>query len=128
LRFGAPSPPPSPRPIFWLLTTKRLADVDARSYSQRMSRMTATPPGPSAEQRRALLDQTAAQYASWGYRVESQSEFQVTIVKGTNHILHLILTILTLGIWAIIWIALVLFRRRRKKVITIDPFGGHVIT
>jgi ribosomal protein S27AE len=26
--------------------------------------------------------------------------------KGTNHILHLILTIITGGLWAIVWIAL----------------------
>lgn len=48
------------------------------------------------------------------------------IQEGTkvNHILHLILTILTAGLWGIVWIILVLTRKKEKlEVINVDEYG-----
>ena len=42
-----------------------------------------------------------------------------------NHLLHLILTIITLGLWVFVWIALVIIRRREKhEVINVDEYGN----
>lgn len=53
----------------------------------------------------ALTDAVAA-YVRKGYRVESQTPTQAVVVYGkkVNHILHLILSVLTLGLWLIVWL------------------------
>lgn len=44
--------------------------------------------------------------------------------KSVNHILHLLLSLLTFGLWVFIWILLTIFQTREKRVsIWIDPFG-----
>ena len=67
------------------------------------------------------LDNAVANYVKWGWRVESRTDQQAVIVKGhrPNHILHLILTIVTLGVWAIVWIAVVVFGGEKRKTITV---------
>jgi hypothetical protein len=41
-----------------------------------------------------------------------------------NHILHLILTLITLGIWGIVWIAIVALGGEKRGVIEIDEYGN----
>jgi hypothetical protein len=67
------------------------------------------------------LDSAVEQYVKWGWRVESRSEHQAVMVKGhrPNHILHLILTIITLGVWAIVWLLLTAFGGEKRKTITV---------
>ena len=69
------------------------------------------------------LDDAVAQYVKWGWRVESRTETQAVIVKGRrpNHILHLILTILTLGVWAIVWLMVAAFGGEKRKTLSQDP-------
>ena len=66
------------------------------------------------------LDAQVAQYVRWGYRVESLTPTQAVVVKGrrTNHLLHLILTLVTLGVWAIVWILVAIFGGEKRKVLT----------
>lgn len=66
------------------------------------------------------LDQAVGQYVKWGWRVESRSPTQAVMVRGrrTNHILHLILTLVTLGVWAIVWICVAIFGGEKRKVLT----------
>ena len=68
------------------------------------------------------LDDAVAHHVKWGWRVESRTANQAVIVKGhrPNHILHLILTIITLGFWAIVWIAVAVFGGEKRKTITED--------
>ena len=68
------------------------------------------------------LDDAVAQYVKWGWRVESRTETQAVIVKGRrpNHILHLILTILTFGIWAIVWLMVAAFGGEKRKTLSQD--------
>jgi hypothetical protein len=48
------------------------------------------------------------------------------IVKGskTSHVLHLILTLVTAGLWAIVWIALAIFGGEKRTVIDVDAYGN----
>lgn len=80
----------------------------------------------SAEQRKELLARAVASEIRQGWRIESQSDYQAVIVKGSkpNHILHLILTLVTLGLWAIVWIALAIFGGEKRGVIEIDEYGN----
>ena len=54
-----------------------------------------------------------------GWRVESETDHEVLLVRGrrVNHILHLLLCIPTVGLWAIIWILLVITGGEKRKVI-----------
>jgi hypothetical protein len=55
-----------------------------------------------------------------GWAVESRSEHQVVMVKGgrPNHILHLLLTLLTGGLWGIfVWLPLAIFMKRQRMVL-----------
>ena len=79
----------------------------------------------SAEQRRQLMDQAVVEFTNGGWRVESRSEFQATLVKGHrhSHLLHLLLTIFTLGLWGIVWICLVVFGGEKRRVVWVDEYG-----
>ena len=58
--------------------------------------------------RSAILNGAVADAVRHGWRAESISPTLAVMAKGktkkTNHLLHLILTILTLGFWLFIWI------------------------
>lgn len=94
-----------------------------------MSTSGVTPAKLTLEERQAILERTVAKEASHGWRIQSQSSTQASLVKGkpTSHLLHLILTIITLGAWLIVWILLVIFGGQKTKVITVDDRGNASI-
>ena len=63
---------------------------------------------------------------SGGWRVESQTEYQAVMVKGhrTNNVLHLILTIVTVGLWAIVWILVAVLGGEKRAVVAVDEYGN----
>jgi len=77
------------------------------------------------DQRSQLLGQAVSSATRQGWRVVSQAQTQAQLVKGkpTNHILHLILSIITLGVWLIVWIAMVIFGGEKQKFISVDEYG-----
>ena len=79
-----------------------------------------------ADERKALLAQNVSSAVARGARVESQSDYQAIMVEGkpVNHILHLILTVLTFGFWAIVWIILALTGGEKRRTITVDEWGN----
>jgi len=87
------------------------------------------PAGPSriwsAEERRNALAEAVALELVDGCRVEPVSDYQVVVVKGSrpNHGLHLILTVVTLGLWALVWIPAAIFQREHRTSISVDQFG-----
>jgi hypothetical protein len=97
-----------------------------------MSEPTTTPAEPSlqqtADQRKATLDRTLQRYGAQGWRIETRSEFQATIAKGErlNNTLHLILTLLTAGLWAIVWIILAIVGGIKRRMVTVDEYGNVV--
>jgi len=84
-----------------------------------------TPITVEPENRKSLLAETIARDVSHGWRVESKTDYQAVLVKGnrTNHVLHLILTIITLGIWAIVWILVAVLGGEKRMVVSVDPEG-----
>jgi hypothetical protein len=79
----------------------------------------------SPEQRKELLARAVANQVRQGWRVESQMDYQAVLVTGqrVNHILHLILTLVTLGLWAIVWIVLAFIGGEKRMVIEVDEYG-----
>ena len=83
----------------------------------------------TTDERRALLSRQIGARLALGRRVESQSEFQAVLVHGhpVNHILHLIITLITLGVWVIVWIALILFGGEKREIVEVDEWGNASI-
>lgn len=76
------------------------------------------------EQRKTALAKRVQEFAAKGWRIESQTDYNVSLAKGRrpNHILHLILTLLTFGLWAIVWIILTAKGETRRSM-AINEFG-----
>jgi hypothetical protein len=80
----------------------------------------------SAEERKDLLDVALSRFGAQGLRIENRSDFQATIAKGhrTNHVLHLILSLVTLGLWLIVWALLAIFGGEKRRLVNVDPYGN----
>lgn len=80
----------------------------------------------SLDERRAILAQQIQMAVARGGRVESQGDSMAVVVYGkpVNHILHLLLTILTAGFWIIVWIILVVSGGEKRWMITVDESGN----
>ena len=77
------------------------------------------------EQRAALLAQTIATQVAAGQRVESQGPVSAVLVSGRepNHVLQLLLTVFTCGLWAPVWLIVALAQKERRTMVTVDDFG-----
>ena len=82
------------------------------------------------EEKRRTLATAVQNPVVGGWRVESQTDEQAIMVRGKppNHILHLILTLVTLGAWVIVWLALVIFGGEKRQIINVDDYGNTLIT
>jgi hypothetical protein len=71
-----------------------------------------------------ILKSFVMRQVSNGARVELQDDFSAVLVWGKrpNHILHLLLSIITVGIWIIVWI-LLSFSGERRRIYSIDNYG-----
>jgi hypothetical protein len=73
----------------------------------------------SEEERKRRLARNIQAQVLRGWRVESQDDYSAVLVKGhrPNHLLHLILTLVTLGLWAIVWILVVAIGGEKRMVV-----------
>jgi hypothetical protein len=79
------------------------------------------------ERKEALARAVQTEIAN-GARVESQGDYQAVTVRGhrPNHILHLILTIITGGVWGLlVWLPIAIFGGEKRRMVTVDEFGKH---
>jgi hypothetical protein len=88
-----------------------------------------TPSAPArktADERKAMLARTVSNEVREGWRIESQTDYDAYLVKGqhTSHVLHLILTIITLGAWGIVWIVMAYLNRTQRETINVDEWGN----
>lgn len=85
----------------------------------------------SNEERRQKLAFVLAVEANHGWKVESQTEYTAVLYYGKggkiNHILHLLLSLITFGIWLIVWIIIGLTSQRKTKVISITETGEVIV-
>jgi len=81
----------------------------------------------SADERKSRLSLAVRQEVAAGGRVESQADFAAIVRydKRVNHVLHLILTLVTAGLWVIVWIILAIVAASGRKAIslTVDDYG-----
>lgn len=83
------------------------------------------PSEASLDQRRMVLGTAVAGEVANGARVESRSDVDAVLVFGRrpNHTLHLILTLVTAGLWGLVWIPVAVLVRERRVVLQVDPWG-----
>ena len=82
----------------------------------------------SDEERRRAVEQTVEEMlAKGGGRVESHTNHQAIVVYGkpVNHVLHLLLSIFTLGFWLLVWILLSILGGEERRLVHCDEYG-HV--
>ena len=60
-----------------------------------------------------------ARHVRGGWRVEAQTEYQAVLVRGhrVNHVLHLLISVFTLGLWVIVWLLVAITGGERRKTI-----------
>lgn len=92
--------------------------------------MTEGPSRKSTDERKETLARLVASQITQGRRIETQSDFQAVMLQGkpVNHVLHLLLTALTLGVWAVVWIAMVLLGGEKRELIQVDEWGNSSIS
>lgn len=80
----------------------------------------------SHSERKEILRKAVLGYVSSGWKLVFESEFEsvLEIGKRPNHVLHLLLSIFTLGFWIFVWIFLSLFSRPRRITISVDAYGN----
>jgi len=76
--------------------------------------------------RRRILNKYIIQYQAKGLNLESRDGFSAVFVsqKKTNHIFHLLFSLITGGLWLFVWIFLLLTRRKKRQVLYVDELGA----
>jgi hypothetical protein len=46
------------------------------------------------------------------------------IRRRPNHVLHLILTLVTLGLWVFVWLGLAIFGGEKRMSVNVDEWGN----
>ena len=74
--------------------------------------------------RQVLLDELASELAG-GSRLIFRSDFTAVLVKGkpVNHALHAILSVLTGGLWLIVWVILLATGGEKWTELSVDEDG-----
>jgi hypothetical protein len=106
----------------------------ARSSNRRLEGEVAPGRGRrSAEVRNRVLKREIEILAADRWRVESEGEFEAVVsrIKRPNHPLHLVLTLLTLYLWAFVWVAKTRESRRKQELeyrrISVDEQGDWAV-
>jgi hypothetical protein len=83
----------------------------------------------SADARKESLARIVTAQVADGARVESQSDYQAVLVRGhrPNNTLHLILTVVTFGLWGLVWLALALIGGEKRSVASVDEWGNATV-
>lgn len=95
--------------------------------------VTETPAAPktlTAEERADALAKALNYQTAHGWRVVSQSQTEAQLEKGknTSHGLHIFLTIITLGLWLLVWIPLSIFAGLKHRRVAVDAYGKVTIS
>ena len=82
----------------------------------------------TSDQRKAAMDAALSRYGASGWRIENRSDYQATIATGkqVSHVLHLLLTLVTAGIWLIFWLGFGVLGGVKRRLVSIDEYGNVV--
>jgi hypothetical protein len=84
----------------------------------------------SSEDREDILDEEVARQLAPGFmlphvRVESRTAHQAVLVYGhnPNHVVHALLSIVTLGAWLLVWLVVAANQREERMTLQVDRYG-----
>lgn len=88
------------------------------------------PQRKSSDERKELLARQIANHVPRGWRVESQSDYQAVFISGrpVNHVLHLILTVITCSLWGVVWVSLVFLGGEKREIANVDEWGNVTVS
>ena len=80
----------------------------------------------SPDERKEALARAIHTQVVQGARVESQGDYQAVLARGhrPNHLLHLVLTIVTLGLWVFVWLGVIAFGGEKRTSTSVDEWGN----
>lgn len=83
----------------------------------------------SADDRKRKLANQIRTEVTQGARVESQGDFDAVVATGAevNHTLHLIATVVSCGIWGIVWLVMTLTGGIKRKMVAVDDYGQVLV-
>ena len=81
-------------------------------------------PEGTPRQRKDALEEELGEAFKGGWRVESRGEYQVVLVHGrpVNHVLHLLLSVITAGLWLIVWLVLAATGGEERMLLQVDEY------
>ena len=82
--------------------------------------------GITMEQRRNLLQREIVKFVNQGYQVQSITDTQVVLSKKKKIrlITHIVIALLTAGIWLIVPLIQIINRKQNTIVLSVDEFGN----
>lgn len=85
-----------------------------------------TEPISDAERQQILQNRLAQLLASGHGRIESMTPYAATLISGqkVNHILHLLISVFTFGVWLPVWFYISLSGGENRHVIAVDACGN----
>jgi hypothetical protein len=79
----------------------------------------------AADPRDAILARRIRSFVSQGWRVESQARFEAVVTRPVpNHMLHAILTLVSVGVWVPVWITLTIQGGVKRRAASVDQWGN----
>ena len=80
------------------------------------------------QERIDILNAEIEKFIAQGSRIESRTDFQAVLVRGrpVNHILHLLLSVLTLGVWLVVWVILSISGGEERSLLQVDEDGNGI--
>ena len=81
----------------------------------------------SASERKELLARSVQSHVAQGYRVESAAgDYGAVLAKGhkPNHLMHLVITLLTAGVWLVGWLIRIAMGGEKRLMIAVDEYGN----
>jgi hypothetical protein len=106
-----------------------MAGIDPGSLEPAPSAGQADDGTVSAEERKRKLANQIRTEVTQGSRVESQNDFDAVVATGTevNHTVHLIATVVSCGIWGIVWLVMALTGGIKRKMVMVDDYGQILV-
>jgi hypothetical protein len=76
-----------------------------------------SPQHPTHISREQQLDEQIASYLTKGWRIESRTDHSAVLVKGkrVNHLLHLVLSLVTFGLWLPVWLIVAIAAGEKRE-------------
>lgn len=84
----------------------------------------------SDQERIKILDKVVLDHVSRGSTLVLRTDFEAVLSQGggANHVLHFIISLLTLGLWLIVWLFIAMGNKMPRTTLKVDKYGSIIIS